>query len=372
MNKFSFPFIKVFLSLLLWVSLLLFVVFRVTKSLPQIEFPYYLTDLASHYSQRVSIWAHFDGIHYLRIAKYGYQDTGTQAFFPLYPLLIRGVSSIGFAPLHAGLLISYVSLLIATYGLYVLFQKKFWTIFLTLLLFPTSFYFLAVYTESLFFALVIWFFIFIKQKNWFLAVLLAGLASATRVVGSFLFFSLAVEIFLFLKKKGKIPVHKIFFYLTISISGLLIYMYYLYQQFNDPLMFFHVQPMFGAGRSGSSLILLPQVLYRYTKMIFTVDTSSLLYQRIWLELITFLVALFLAIKNIRKIPVSSSIFVFSALILPTLTGSLSSIMRYILILIPFLVPTSLKLSLRFYLYLLFSTGVLVYLFSLFASGRFVA
>jgi len=43
-------------------------------------------------------WMHqfgnFDGVHYVRIASAGYEYQFTQAFFPLYPLLIKIVSPI--------------------------------------------------------------------------------------------------------------------------------------------------------------------------------------------------------------------------------------------------------------------------------------
>src|SRR5690242_7110394 len=44
------------------------------------------------------IWSfgNFDGVHYLRIAKDGYAYQYTQAFFPLYPILIKIVSVVTF------------------------------------------------------------------------------------------------------------------------------------------------------------------------------------------------------------------------------------------------------------------------------------
>jgi hypothetical protein len=48
-------------------------------------------------------------------------------------------------------------------------------------------------------------------------------------------------------------------------------MYYLKANFGDPLLFFRVQPHFGAGRAGGRLILLYQVFWRYLKMLLTVE-----------------------------------------------------------------------------------------------------
>src|SRR3989344_63497 len=126
-------------------------------------------------------FANFDGAHYLLIAKNGY-TTYQQAFFPLYPLLIRWLSPI-FSNnlLLTGLIISNFSFLL---GL-IIFSKYLkvilgrsetttpeslldsgrprsslarmtqrslviWLI-IFLLTFPTSFFFGSIYTEGLFF-----------------------------------------------------------------------------------------------------------------------------------------------------------------------------------------------------------------------------
>src|SRR3972149_9378290 len=73
-----------------------------------------------------SVWANFDGIHYLSIAQNGYMRF-QEAFFPLYPLLIRILAkSVLFDHyLWAGLLISHVSLFIALIIFYKLVEIEF-------------------------------------------------------------------------------------------------------------------------------------------------------------------------------------------------------------------------------------------------------
>ena len=363
--KKSFGVAKVFLVILLWIGLL-HLVAKLSLYAPQsIDFPYYNTDLA-RYTRAEAIWAHFDGIHYLRLASYGYRDTGTQAFFPIYPALVSALKGIGLSPLYSALLISYCSLFFAIWGIRVLFPSRFWPTFLTLLLFPTSFFLVSVYTESLFLALVIWFFVFLKAKKWGVAALLSGIASGTRLVGILLALSLAVEFFRSYGPKAfKRP--SLLLLLLLSCGGLIGYMWFLLVRFQDPFMFFHVQPMFGAGRSGSEIILLPQVIYRYLKMIFTVDSTTLLYQRVWLELMTTLAVIYLLFKNYKRIVLSQTVFLAGSILLPTLTGSLSSMPRYALVLVPFLVAGS-----RPRLVLIPFGLLLIYLFSVFASGQFVA
>src|SRR3972149_7575541 len=73
-----------------------------------------------------SVWANFDGVHYLSIAQNGYMRF-QEAFFPLYPLLIRILAkSVLFDHyLWAGLLISHVSLFIALIIFYKLVEIEF-------------------------------------------------------------------------------------------------------------------------------------------------------------------------------------------------------------------------------------------------------
>src|SRR5216683_584921 len=51
-------------------------------------------------------WQHWDANYYVGIATLGYTNRQVMAFFPLYPLLIRGVMFVTHSPDVAGLLIS--------------------------------------------------------------------------------------------------------------------------------------------------------------------------------------------------------------------------------------------------------------------------
>lgn len=340
-----------------------------------ISFPYYDTDLAPFYSRFWATFAHFDGIHYLRLASHGYADWGSQAFFPLYPLLIHLLSPFTPSPLAAGLLISWLSLLIAGLGLRRLFPRRprlFWLV----LAFPTAFFFLTAYTESLFFALTIWFFVFLSRQKWWLAALLAGLASATRLVGAFLAISLFIELLhqpprpseARTSEGGLSIVHRSLLIL-LSLSGLLAYMFFLYQTTGDPLLFFHVQPVFGGGRSGGELILLPQVLYRYAKMILTTNWQTFLFWRVLLELSTFTWAVSVLIDKFKKFPLAVSTYLSLSLLLPTLTGTLSSLPRYILVLAPWLIPQTRQ---GIWLYLAISLPLALLLLFEYSRGIFIS
>lgn len=144
----------------------------------------------------------WDSIHYLAIAEHGYAAAGNAPFFPLYPLLIRALGYLlGSDPL-AGIAISTVSFAVALVLLHRLTELELGhraadvTVLLVALA-PLSFFFTAVYTESLFLALSIGAVYAARRERWALAATLGGLAAVTRVTGVLLVLPLAV---MFLKE----------------------------------------------------------------------------------------------------------------------------------------------------------------------------
>ncbi|MGH7246146.1 MAG: mannosyltransferase family protein [Candidatus Levyibacteriota bacterium] len=321
-NKSTFIFISV-----------LFIVWRVFLLLPE----FFGRFIVQHPGYNGPIpWANTDGIHYLHIATNG-SDFYEQAFFPLFPLLIRYISQVlHLNVLSASLVLVYTSLFI---GLF-LFAKlasldisksaiKWALIFF--LFFPTGFFFVSVYTESLFLLLCFASFYAMRKKQFFIASVFAGLASATRVAGIFLLPAIVIEYFL--GKKRKFTIQSFLSAIGLSIissSGLLMYMHYLFLKYKDPLLFFHVQPGFGAQRSGSSFILLPQVLVRYAKILLTIPYTNHDFWVALLELSTFSLCIILLVIFYKKVRFSYLVFSLLAILVPTLTGTLSSEPRYVL------------------------------------------
>jgi len=295
-------------------------------------------------------WGSFDGVHYLRIAQNGYTSFSSQAFFPLYPLLIRFFNIF---PKIAGLdtriyvdpsffltgfLISKVASFFVLYFFYKLvsgeFGKKVAYISLIFLLsWPTAFYFSAIYTESLFLLLVIIAVYFSERKKYFWSGLSAALASATRVVGVLLFLLLLIEFFRNYKGKCSLSFRLMKDVVGIFISplGFILYAIYLWINFGNPFYFIEAQPFFGAERSSLPLILFPQILYRYFKIFINIPLFSHSFFIASLELAMTLVSFFLLFSLFGKIRFSYWLFTFLALIIPTLTGTLSSMPRYTLV-----------------------------------------
>ena len=279
-------------------------------------------------------WANFDGFYYLTIAQRGYLQF-QQAFFPFYPFLIRFLAKLTKDYFTSGLLISHLSFLAALFLFYQLirldFEKKVAKrSLLYLLLFPTAFFFGSVYTESLFLMLVLASFLAARKKQWLLAGIFGGLASAARFVGLFLFPALIAEWWQE-KKEGQNGKLVNLLPLFLIIFGFLAYIGYLQKTVSDPLFFIHVQSLLGAQRTGGKLILLYQVFWRYWKMILTTK-ADVLYFSVWLELISSLLFFILLVFSYFHFHFSYFIFMLLAYITPTLTGTFSSMPRYVLVL----------------------------------------
>lgn len=331
------------------------------------------------------IWsrANFDGAHYVSIARSGYGYL-QQAFFPFYPNLIRFFQPLMKSFVFSGIFISSAFFLAMLFLLVKIFKnsgegeadiKK---TLLLMVIFPTSFYFVSVYTESLFLFLILLSFYLAEKRRWLPAALVAGLAANTRLVGIFLLPALLYEYYEHESKRGmkaritaagKVLAHRLkfgyfvylfksrwrhiknVFLILFSSWGLLTYMFYLKENFGDYFYFIKVQPDFGAQRSVSKIILLYQVFWRYLKMIFTVDVGNIIYFNIWLEVLMTLFFLVLLILGWIKFKIRRSWLIFSTLafLLPSLTGTFSSMPRYVLIFFPcFLILAKLKPTKVFY------------------------
>jgi len=147
-----------------------------------------------------TVWERFDGLWFLRIAADGYRATdGSAVFFPFYPLVIRAVSfAIGGHPFAASLIVSnaaFLGALIVLYFLTVteLSEEGARRTVLYISLFPTSFFFFAPYSESLFLLCAVTSFWAARRQRWALAGLAGALAALTRNVGLILAPALAVE-----------------------------------------------------------------------------------------------------------------------------------------------------------------------------------
>ncbi|MBN2055005.1 hypothetical protein JW905_08785 [bacterium] len=222
-------------------------------------------------------WVRWDSEYFLSIALHGYdfnpQTEGltadfpnsilrsNNAFFPLYPWLIRLAAPLipALSPLRAaagaGLLISNLAFLAALAMLHVYARRHvsapaaercLWYV----ALFPTSFFFSAVYSESLFLLLTIAAFLLVEQQRYLAAGVMGGLASLTRLVGMTLLTVFAGAIKNHGSQAGRRggghrPARAILLTMTPTILGLLIFSGVLWVRTGDPLGFYTSQHIFG-------------------------------------------------------------------------------------------------------------------------------
>jgi hypothetical protein len=139
----------------------------------------------------------WDAIHYLTIAQHGYVTRSGTVFFPLYPLLIHALGVLGGSEVVAGVVISASSIAVALFLLHRLTELELGrraadATVLLLAFSPMSFFFTAVYTESLFLALSLGSLLAARRGRPAIAAGLAALAALTRVTGILLVIPLAL------------------------------------------------------------------------------------------------------------------------------------------------------------------------------------
>lgn len=151
-------------------------------------------------------WNRWDANHYLNLAKLGYREYQEEGqhlflvFLPLYPLLVRVVGTLVSSMGLAAILISSFTYVFGCMYLYRLVKEDYGeraAIFavISYSVFPFSFYFGAMMTESLFFLLAVMFIYYLKREKYLLTGILGILCCLTKLQGGFLFFVAVVEVF---------------------------------------------------------------------------------------------------------------------------------------------------------------------------------
>jgi len=226
-------------------------------------------------------WYHqllqWDSEWYFKIATEGYQYSSdptiqqTIVFYPLYPMLARGLAAIsGLTTADALLLISNVAGLLAIVALFKLVREEFGdqialaTIAL-LSFFPASVVLSAGYTEPLELLLIVCFFLALKRMHYLSAALLAGLAVADRSTGIIL---LPVLVWQMWRERDR----KAFFSALIpcvllATSGIWMFMIYLWYAFGDPFIFSKGQSAFHLGATLPVRLVAALKLEPFTQMI---------------------------------------------------------------------------------------------------------
>jgi hypothetical protein len=207
--------------------------------------------------RRVTPLARWDSGWYINLAEAGYWEPPTRigqetnhAFFPLYPGLMRLiVRATGIETSLAGNLISAAALLVALLLFAAWTERHFGAsrvvpAVLVLLLFPTSFFFAAVYTEALLLALSLAAVEAFARRRPVIGVISGILAGLTRISGLVLAPYLALVAFRARRDAGGSSgraIGEATLAAASPLAGFGLFCLYFWRRFSDPLLFVKAQ-----------------------------------------------------------------------------------------------------------------------------------
>jgi hypothetical protein len=196
-------------------------------------------------------WVAWDGLWYTSIARLGYRDPQSPAFFPAYPYLIRSVAVVTRSTVVAGVLVSLVCAGLAMVLLFRMVAERYdartaaWAVaFLSLC--PTSLFFGVAYGESLFLLLILGSLALAERGMWVAACAVGALAALTRNSGVLVCLPL---LFLYAERRQWTwrrlhldwPADVRLAWLALVPAALFLYMEFLWSRFADPLAFVAAQ-----------------------------------------------------------------------------------------------------------------------------------
>lgn len=273
-----------------------------------------------------------DAWWYRSIAREGYharREAGAAAnwaFFPLYPLAVRGAAFTGDFALD-GMIVSnaafagallLLGLVAVRSGLTAEDAERamFYAAF-----FPTSYFFSLPVTESLFLALSLASILAALSDRWLPAALLGGLAAATRFAGILLVLPLAL---LFLQNR-RAPRWQVASLLLVP-AGTAAFMLYLRSLTGDPFAFARIQSMWG--RSAGAFW---EPLWRFFR---APHIAGEPWNPVLLNAAVALLLIAAAIVLLRRRQWAFGAYTLASVLLPLSTGSLQSVARYALVVFP--------------------------------------
>lgn len=313
----------------------------------------------------------WDGYWYSLVANYGYGIyQASAAFWPLYPMLIWiGSHLTGWNTSLVGVLLSNVTFMFALILLYRLIcidfpepvaRRTLWL----MAVFPTAFYFSALYTESLFLLVTVAAIYYGRTGRWTRAAIAVALAALTRNTGVLVLIPLAVFIF---RRYGWKPVEWWGPGSKISVGALspLLFMFQLDSIWGNPLLMLSAQKGWARYRSMPWSTLATEfhkLNLTWLKWLSQSPTWSTLTNpnlRFYFaesqsyDLFIFLIFVPLLIYMLWRVRGAYSLYALVVFALPLFTPSLvhplMSIPRFVIVLFPFFIAMAL-LTRRRYVY----------------------
>jgi hypothetical protein len=303
--------------------------------------------------------ARFDSGWYLKIAEHGYGappgrgEQSEHVFFPLYPLLVGGVSRLfGIDSFTGGLAVSATAMLFAAIlfvaeGRRRLGDADALRALVFLLLFPSSFFLLAMYAESLFLLLALLAFAALVRRRFFFAFLFGLLAGLTRLPA----LALCAPLFLAALlgeddpgtsrstsrlEDGAVPDHRVRRWARAALVGAApaigvgVWVFGCGLFFGEPGLYFRLQEAWGRGVSPIAglvrwALALPQRAAR---------SDMRAHPTFLIEYADALLFFALAIWQARRRRWADASWSAGALLLPAATGISASVPRYLVVVYP--------------------------------------
>ena len=204
--------------------------------------PYvFVSGQMQHGGTFLDLLTQWDGVWYRLLAKQGYGPPTPEiiaTFFPVYPLLVRGVAYIVRDFQVASLIVSNGCLLAAALLFMRLLRLDYDELIcrraITFLMFnPVSFFLSAAYTESTFLLLSIGALLAARQGKWLVAGMCGGCLTATRAPGLVIAAPLLTEYLMEWRARGaqlRAFFRPYLLWLALIPTGLALYMLYFYIQ----------------------------------------------------------------------------------------------------------------------------------------------
>lgn len=295
----------------------------------------------------VTSFTTWDAGYYLDIARNGYGKlkSAKPAYYPLFPLLIRGLSKI--TSLNLLVSAAIINTIAVYWAIFFLFwlacdfcksKQLAWRVVFLFLFFPSAFFLTAIYTEALFCALAFGAFYFARKRHWLVASLFLAPLTALRLPGLLVAAAVFVEYLSSHQfKLRRLKTDLGWFFL--APVGFLLYVAFLKLAFNDSLMFKHAYNYnVGWQYQVFNLNIASTVVHEILGIGKALLTGTSAWNDHFFDRIiafgAWVGALVLGLVGIKKLPASYTFLVFASLVLFALNSNFTSVNRYILPLFP--------------------------------------